>query len=627
MSLAPGDGERAALRGYRWQYDHIATRVYDAIREDEFVELRLTDPEAGEVDDLVLVREARVDAYQFKSTGYDGYLTFGQIVRARRPRGSRQRRSLIAALADGWGRLRGSYANLRVHLVAQQLASNNDHLVDGDRRPSPDHFAAFLAQVLVPLGKGEKRLHSVGAEWEVAIERMRKASGLSAVDFEEFVQSLEIEVGAGTGSEGRSTRSTDVRALSDRLHRLVSEARSVVELDRPGILQLMNWTGRIGLRSPHEFPVDLDTHEPLTEAVREAGEAIARQGSGYVAVVGPPGAGKSSLLTQALTGSRDRVLRYYAYVPGTGVVSTRLTARGFLHDLIVMLGNSRVLPRDPELAGDDIDELRRQFADHLDAVGAEFSRDGVRTLIVVDGLDHVEREYDGTDSLLGELPRPDALPHGDVPVGVVGDLRSNRVHQAVEELKRPPTVLWLNTNVVWIQMVGNPTADQKTLGTRVGDAQLLEDIVGENLEVEAEVWPIGPHEQLDRLASHRSAPPQTYQTASEGHTRQRVSGRGPAPHRAIPVRSRGGSRRDADRLSCVRGRWRSIPPPPGDRSWGGGQRRDGGRSAAGGASGRMGIMFLATQFAPTRDSMDCPRRIRACPRQARRAYVGSCACR
>ena len=88
MSLAPGDGERAALRGYRWQYDHMAALVYDALREDDFRQLRLTDPEVGQVDDLVLVREGRVDAYQFKSTGYRGYLSFSDVAGARRRRRS-----------------------------------------------------------------------------------------------------------------------------------------------------------------------------------------------------------------------------------------------------------------------------------------------------------------------------------------------------------------------------------------------------------------------------------------------------------------------------------------------------------------------------------------------------------
>ena len=416
MSLSPGDGERAALRGYRWQYDHIAARVYDAIREDEFRQLRLTDPGVGQVDDLVLVRHTRVDAYQFKSAGYDGYLKFSDVVGgARRTRNSSERASLIGALADGWHRLRGIYPNARVHLVAQQLPSVNDHLGDSEPRPSPDHFAVFIAQVLKPLGTGEKRLDSIRAGWKDAIKRMREATRLTASEFEEFVQCVEFELGAGPGlSDGRSTRSKDIRALSDRLYRRVSEATSVVELDRTAILQLMNWGGRIGLRSTHTFPVDPDTYEPLTEAVSEAEQAIAQHDSGYVAVVGPPGAGKSSLLTQALKGTGDRVLRYYAYVPGRGVVPTRLTARGFLHDLVVMLANRRVLPRDPELASDDIDELRRQFEDHLDAAGAQFSSNGVRTVVVVDGLDHVEREYVGTDNLLRELPRPDALPQGVV---------------------------------------------------------------------------------------------------------------------------------------------------------------------------------------------------------------------
>ena len=63
MTRAPALGERAALRGYGWQYDHAAELVYDALVGNDFEELRLTDPAAGRVDDLVLVRGGRTEAY------------------------------------------------------------------------------------------------------------------------------------------------------------------------------------------------------------------------------------------------------------------------------------------------------------------------------------------------------------------------------------------------------------------------------------------------------------------------------------------------------------------------------------------------------------------------------------
>ena len=76
MINTPASGERSALRGYRWQYDHIAARVYDALLESDLVSVRLTDPEAGRIDDLLLVRHDRVDAYQFKSAGFHRNITF-----------------------------------------------------------------------------------------------------------------------------------------------------------------------------------------------------------------------------------------------------------------------------------------------------------------------------------------------------------------------------------------------------------------------------------------------------------------------------------------------------------------------------------------------------------------------
>ena len=413
MTLGPASGERDALRGYRWQYDHIATRVYDALLDGDFVSLRLTDPNAGRVDDLILIRSGRTDGYQFKSVKFPRYLTFNQVLRSQRTRGGSDAPCFVRSLAEGWESLRSRWTNAHVHLVTDRLASVNDHLGAPGARPSPDHFRAFLTNVLVPIRRKLITLDSIQLVWQHALTRLHKASGISESEFERFLQSLHFEVGAGSGlPASASSRRSDIESLSDSLMRQVSEANDVVDLNERDVVELMGWQNRTRLRSRHKFPIDLDTYEPLTAAIEELNDVIARSKSGYVAVIGPPGAGKSTLLSQALTGSTDRILRYYAYVPATTLARTRQSARGFLHDIHIMLKKSGISASEQELPSSDVVELRDQVSKQLDAAGAEFQRTGRRTIIVVDGLDHVERHYSSSDGLLAELPRPDELPDG-----------------------------------------------------------------------------------------------------------------------------------------------------------------------------------------------------------------------
>ncbi|MXY34486.1 MAG: ATP-binding protein, partial [Boseongicola sp. SB0664_bin_43] len=415
MTISPASGERAALRGYRWQYDHIASRVYDALLNGDLESMRLADPDAGRVDDLVLIRKGRIDCYQFRSVGHDRALTFNDVVGKQRTRSGKDAPSLLRALADDWNRLRDQWGNVYVHLVTQKFASVHDHVVGKEEpdKPSPDHFSAFLKQVLEPLHSKEASLDDVEVGWRSALERFGKASGLSPDKFGEFLQSMHIHVAAGPGlPTPPSTAYSDVVALSNTLQRLVSNSPNIVVLGRREVLDLMGWQDRPRLHSPHEFPIDFDTYEPLADAIKHLKGSIARHDCGYLAVIGPPGCGKSTLLSQALSGSADRVLRYYAYVPGTASTPTRLTGHGFLHDVVLMLTEGEIGGARRELPGREIVSLRQQFRDRLDAAGSEFRNTSRRTIIVVDGLDHVERDYSGSDGLLQELPRPNELPEG-----------------------------------------------------------------------------------------------------------------------------------------------------------------------------------------------------------------------
>jgi hypothetical protein len=438
MTRIPAAGERAALRGYRWQYDQIAALVYDALLDDDFHALRLTDPEAGRVDDLVLERRAGITGYQFKSVAFDSYVSFRQLENEQRTRSGDRGPSLLRALGDGWTRLCSRYNEPHVRLVMQHLASINDHLAGPDvlGRPSPDHLSAFLNRVLDPLQTGRIALGDVPPGWQPVLRRLHEASGVAADAFEEFLHSLHLDLGAGSAlPPSPSTRRDDVITLSDALSRLVANSSDVVELNLDGVLELVGWTDRPRLRSRHEFPVDLDTYAPLGAAIKELDAQLTRHDRGYIAVVGPIGAGKSTLLSQALTGRTDRIIRYYAYVPGSAPARTRLSAHGFLHDLVVMLTDSGLTPTERELVSDDIHALRQQLADRLDAAGEEFARTGRCTILVVDGLDHVDREYPGNDGLLAELPKPDELPIGVFIVAGSRTLAPLRAHarQQVEE--------------------------------------------------------------------------------------------------------------------------------------------------------------------------------------------------
>ncbi|MCY3849541.1 MAG: ATP-binding protein [Acidimicrobiaceae bacterium] len=412
MCNGPADGERGAVRGYDWQYGHAAALVYDALLARDLVQVRLVDSTAGEVDDLVLVRASRVDAYQFRSAEYPGSVTFRQFIKPQRTRGGGHRRSIAGALADGWQRLQERWSDVHVHFVTADTASTRDCLTDGSQ-DGLLHFAAFRNQVLEPLRTGDLDIVDVAEKWCPALERLREATGLSAEDFAQFLASLHVDVATGSARPaGYSQRRSDLDLLTSALQQRVAAAAGVVELDTDGVLALVGWSERTRLHSRHDFPVDLDTYAPLSRAVDALKEMLSNRDNGYVAVVGPPGTGKSTLLSQALTGSTDRIIRYYAYVPHTAPLRTALTANAFLHDVVLMLDRSDLNAKDHLLASNDTNALRQSLTDYIDAAGSEFSQTGRRTIIVVDGLDHVDRDLANNPGLLLELPRPEELPAG-----------------------------------------------------------------------------------------------------------------------------------------------------------------------------------------------------------------------
>ena len=67
MTRAPALGERAALRGYGWQYDHAAELVYDALVGNDFEELRLCYQKASSEEDVQRLEGERLHGEEVRS--------------------------------------------------------------------------------------------------------------------------------------------------------------------------------------------------------------------------------------------------------------------------------------------------------------------------------------------------------------------------------------------------------------------------------------------------------------------------------------------------------------------------------------------------------------------------------
>src|SRR5204863_1083410 len=95
---------------------------------------------------------------------------------------------------------------------------------------------------------------------------------------------------------------------------------------------------RFEFRSRHEFPVDELLYQPIDHSVSQFEQSLNTLPGGYIAVLGTPGTGKSSLLTKTLRRRTERVIRYYAYIPDAqDPITVRGESVNFLHDVVLAL--------------------------------------------------------------------------------------------------------------------------------------------------------------------------------------------------------------------------------------------------------------------------------------------------
>lgn len=416
----PADGERRAVRGYSAQYRVAAELIYDALLDGTLEWVRLADPEAGRLDDIQIARPSRLDAYQIKWGEYEDRITFRDLVTETGSGGS-TKPSPIAQLADGWQRLSSLHEGRRiaVHYTTRASPSTSDNF-RSDRAGGPWHLQAFLRHAFSKRTSWHQTDSTPPrSEWSEEVTAFEEAAKLPPASLPAFLEACCLDLGwrfpeqGGTPTLAERRRTKDVDALAAYLFTLVGSDITVVQIDRHDLLKQLGWSGRFDLSFKHDFPVDERLYQPVDATVVELEAALSSIDSGYVAVVGPPGSGKSTTLTQVLRyRAHVRVVRYYAYVRGD-TAQDRGESHAFLHDLCLSLRSiAPPLRRRWDALPDTREELLEALASELAVLSEDWRTTGTRTIILVDGLDHIEREQSPVRSLLNDLPHPTTIPKG-----------------------------------------------------------------------------------------------------------------------------------------------------------------------------------------------------------------------
>lgn len=398
----PGEGERRAQRGYTRQYSLSASAIYSALKRGELEWIGLADRTAYIADDLVLGYPEKVVGHQFKMSQFSNRFFLKTLLIGAG--------GLLKPLAISWQALRREHPGkaIEIRFVTNDYPSTTDRLINDNGMHSAAFISDFEAHPTRSLGDWR------ASRWSSLINELIVASGLEDHDFDQFLQSLRILHGPAADFVQAHRLSIEDARLADEialiLPRLIADKRNQDHWTRAELLQELGWRDSAFTHHVHQFPVGAYVQRNATTESALRG-AIQQNISGYVSLVGPPGAGKSTLLQTSLETEEGMFLaRYLAFVPGVGQGVGRGEADDFFDDIATQLKRTGL--RGLRYRDQSLHERREQFNALLQEAGDRFTKERIRTIIVIDGLDHVPREERPERSFLAELPLPASVPEG-----------------------------------------------------------------------------------------------------------------------------------------------------------------------------------------------------------------------
>jgi hypothetical protein len=405
---APAMGERRARWGYGYQ-DRVATaQVLDMLRADlragtdHFQGVRLADLRAGRVDDFVLVLDTRIQGNSIKWSGAAEPMNWGELIGTN---------GLIRELADGYQRLSASYADKDVSIQLQtnrpaSITLHPSQLIDAFS--VSDFFTRFWG-----LGPSANESAFVTETWK----KIQAHTELADADFAAFVGKCRVRFSLPQppSVEGATEDQRNYLRQFESLHRAIAtwitNHPDIEFIDSTVLLDAIGFAAyRTGLEQ--HFPAPEIPYERNVASAQRIRDAIDSVSGGYLALTGPAGVGKSTLVQDVLS-EYPLFIPYYAFLPdGIGNPRDRGEALTFFQDVVTRL--DRFFEGRLSLGISDVSQGRDALRHHMRRAQQLFEKDGSKTILLVDGLDHVQRESGLDRPLLLELPTPSEVPEGFV---------------------------------------------------------------------------------------------------------------------------------------------------------------------------------------------------------------------
>lgn len=331
-------------------------------------------------------------------------------------------RTYIGRYMVGWQKARATHPDCDVTV---ELLSNRgrDSTLEGIIGPDGRFAPAFI--------EGRK----LGAAKEFR-NKLKTACGLAKVDgeeqFKEFLNAFRFQLGQRSLHDLRNHIEGEVldhrlgisdRAVFHELKELIEI--HAIELHEPIIPAHLDEIFRRAQRRfllPQVFPVDAEHFVEVPTFRDSLMTLITGTDAGYIVVTGLPGSGKSTSLSEFFDGlqgdQRFAVCRYFCFLsPEDSAGRLRLEAEALrvdlLSDLHRQFGN---------LLNHQHDYSEHRFIEVLSELGSVLSAEGRKLVILVDGLDHAERDDMVRESILRALPA--ALPPGVIVVAGTQELKN-----------------------------------------------------------------------------------------------------------------------------------------------------------------------------------------------------------